>query len=172
MSGSPKVDMSGLCDACRRVSCAIRQQALAPRILRRRLDRTDLGGFQGHLGAYGPRRDHVRGERPVLVRDPHGPIHALFDQHMGATDIGLRLIALPVVRDRPITPSDPFRFSCGASQYDGRAPATYHRWLDWSPYDPPCVTATQRVRQTRTAVKPFPTAPAYTPASPRLSRCQ
>ena len=50
----------------------------------------------------------MRGERPVLLRDPHGPIHALFDQHRGAPDIGLHLIELPVVRDRPITPSDLF----------------------------------------------------------------
>ena len=79
-------------------------------MLRRRRDRTaGRYGFRGRLGAYGPRRDHVRGERPVLVREPPGPIHALFAQHMGGPDMGLHLIALPVVRDRPLTPSDPFR---------------------------------------------------------------
>ena len=36
------------------------------------------------------------------MRDPHGPIHALFDQHMGAPDIGLRLIELPVVAGVPL----------------------------------------------------------------------
>jgi hypothetical protein len=38
---------------------------------------------------------------------------------------------------------DSFHPWCGASLPDGHAPSTHHQWLDWSPCDPLCVTATQ-----------------------------
>ena len=91
--------MSGLGDARRRVSCSFRQQALAPRMSRGRLDRTPrdlgLGRLSHSLGTSG---DGVIVQWSAVVRDPHRPIHPLFDHDVGRSDIGSHLIELPVAR--------------------------------------------------------------------------
>ena len=50
-------------------------------------------------GLHGPNRDHVKAKRPTLVRDPHGPIHALFHQPMRGPDRIADLIEPPLMRD-------------------------------------------------------------------------
>ena len=45
----------------------------------------------------------------AVVRDPHRPIHPLFDHDVGRSDIGSHLIELPVVRHRPVTAQAPGR---------------------------------------------------------------
>ena len=48
----------------------------------------------------------MKGEQPILVRDPHGPIHTLFHEHVGCPDIGPHLIELPVVGYGPVSPDN------------------------------------------------------------------
>ena len=54
-------------------------------------------------------------ERSTVVGHPHRPIHPFLHLHMGRQDIGLDLIAVPVVRHRPVTAQAP----CGL---DAQAP--------------------------------------------------
>ena len=108
--------MSGLCDGRRRVCVSCRQPPFAPRMSRGRLDRTprDLGlGRRSH--SLGTSRDGVIGQWSAVVRDPHRPIHSLFDHDVGRPDIGSHLIELPVVRHRPVAAQAP----CGL---DAQAP--------------------------------------------------
>jgi hypothetical protein len=77
---------------------------VGPWMIRPRRDRAPGWGHRlGRDRLYGPRRDRVKVERPTLVRDPQGPLYALFHQHMGRPHIGPHLIEVPVVRHRPIT---------------------------------------------------------------------
>lgn len=68
------------------------------------LDRTlrdvGLGKLSHSLGTSG---DGVRVQWSAVVRDPYRPIHPLFDQDVGRSDMGAHLIELPVVRHRPVT---------------------------------------------------------------------
>ena len=50
----------------------------------------------------------MKAKRPTLVRDPQGPIHALFHQHVGRPDIGPHLVEVPVVGHRPIPAQAPW----------------------------------------------------------------
>ena len=49
----------------------------------------------------------MKGERPTLVRDPHGPIHALFHQHMRGPDRLVNLV--PLIRNREVLAEAPYR---------------------------------------------------------------
>ena len=40
---------------------------------------------------------------PVIVGDPHRPIHSVFDDDVGRPDIAPHLIELPMVGHRPVT---------------------------------------------------------------------
>jgi|GWRWMinimDraft_15_1066023.scaffolds.fasta_scaffold33093_2 hypothetical protein len=94
------VEMSGLCG--RRCS-SLRSQASAPRMIRSRRDRAPR--WVNRLGLNhldGPCCDRVKGERSTLVRDPHGPIHRLFHEHVGRPDSGPHLVEVPVMGHRPI----------------------------------------------------------------------
>ena len=69
-------------------------------MIRLRRDRT-LGWVRRDL--HGPSRDRVKAERPALVRDAHGPIHVLFQQHMGGPDRRMNLIESSLMRYVGIT---------------------------------------------------------------------
>ena len=53
-------------------------------------------------------------ERSTVVGHPHRPIHPFLHLHMGRPDVGLYLIAVPVVRHRPVPAQAPGRLEAQA----------------------------------------------------------
>ena len=118
------VEMSCLCHGRCRVCVSCQPPPFAPRMSRGRLDRTprdlSLGGRSHSLGTSG---DGVIVQWAAVGRDPHRPIHPVFDYDVGRPDIGPHLIEAPVVGHRPVTAQAP----CGLDTQDTvQTPA---RWL-------------------------------------------